>query len=196
MRKYLAVALLLFGLLAPSTALAVKLHPVGTKGADPVHDCVSHNALTKKYSTAQLKQALATMPSSVRDYTSCQNILENQLNQQLGKKVPGQTSSGSGGGGSSVLLIVIIAIVVIGGALGAFFAYRRGKSVDQAPGTPADQAPGTPADQAPGVGAASGPDSDTRPSEGGSEDPTQLQRPDNEPPEGGSEDPTRIQRPE
>lgn len=127
------VAILALALL-PSQALAIS--PVIT-------DCNAHTKLTKHYTVSQLRNALATMPADVKEYTSCYQTIEDQLYHQLGKTVPGSAGSSSGGSGiSAPILIVIIVIIVAGGGL-AYAAWRRGagggeEGGDEPPSGPAE----------------------------------------------------------
>lgn len=114
----IACAAILALVLLPSQALAVS--PV-------IADCNAHTKLTKHYSVSELRNALATMPADVKEYTSCYQTIQDQLYRQLGKTVPGSASGTSSGGSgiSTPVLIVIIVIVVVGGGL-AYAAWRRG----------------------------------------------------------------------
>lgn len=108
-------------LVLPGQALAIS--PVTT-------DCNTHNKLTHHYSVSELRNALATMPADVKEYTSCYQVIEDQLFHQLGKKAPSSGSGSSTSGGSSSflstpVLIIVILVIVLGGGL-AFIAARRG----------------------------------------------------------------------
>lgn len=104
----------------PAQALAIS--PVTT-------DCNTHNKLTHHYSVGELKHALATMPADVKEYTSCYQIIEDQLLKQVGKASAGSGAGTSTGSSSSFVstpvLIIVILVVVLGGGL-AFLAARRG----------------------------------------------------------------------
>jgi hypothetical protein len=125
LRPLLIACAAIFALtLLPSRALAIS--PV-------IADCNTHTKLTQHYTVSQLRNALATMPADVKEYTSCYQIIQDQLYHQLGKPVPG--SAGSSGGGSGIsapILIVIIAIIVVGGGL-AYAAWRRGAGGGEEP---------------------------------------------------------------
>lgn len=124
MSRRFSVALIL----ACLGALAVAASPADAESA-ATRDCYAHNKLTRHYSVSQLRTALATMPSEIKEYTDCYQVEEDQLFRQLGKPVPGtHGSSGQSSGGSFIstpLLIVIIVVVLAGGAL-ALVAARRG----------------------------------------------------------------------
>jgi hypothetical protein len=103
--------------LAPASALA--LSPV-------TGDCETHGHLTKHYSTTQLQHALKTMPTTIAEYGNCQQIIQTQLDTELGKHVKINGGPASGGGSSStVLIIVIAAVVVLICAGGGLLFWRR-----------------------------------------------------------------------
>lgn len=93
-----------------------------------VVDCNHHNMLTRSYSVARLRNALATMPPDVREYTSCYQVIDDQLLRQLGQKIPGGAgvaSTSSGGSLISTPLLIVVIVIVLGGGAGAYVAYRR-----------------------------------------------------------------------
>jgi hypothetical protein len=121
--------------LAPVLALAVLLASAGQAAAlsGPVRDCNAHNAQTQHYTIPQLRGALATMPADIKEYTSCYQVIQNQLFQQLGIIKPRGGSGGGGGSSATMPLIVgLIAILLIGGSL-AYRASRR-RAPDEPPG--------------------------------------------------------------
>lgn len=124
LRRALLIAL---GVLTILPAAALAGSPVTT-------DCYRHTMLTRHYTVAQLRAALATMPADVKEYTSCYTVIEDQLFHQLGKPVPGsgdQSGGGSSGssGGSfiSTPLLVALIVIVVGGAGFTYAAWRRGR---------------------------------------------------------------------
>jgi hypothetical protein len=104
-----------------------------TGGADAaglsgvVADCNTHTRLTHQYTVAQLRNALATMPADIKEYSDCSDVIQRQLLAQLGG-LRGHGGSGSGSGGGSFLptpVIVVLALLVLGGAGFAAYAWRR-----------------------------------------------------------------------
>lgn len=79
-------------------------------GAPVIADCQAHDALTKHYSEAELKNALATLPADVSEYTNCVQVIQTALTAAGGG---GSNGSGSGSGGSFLPTPVIIVIVVL-----------------------------------------------------------------------------------
>jgi hypothetical protein len=117
----LAVALPLVALAgAPAAASAAGL-------SAPVVDCNTHARLTHRYTVAQLRNALATMPADIKEYSDCGDVIQRQLLAQLGG-LHGNGGSGTGSGGGSFLptpVIVVLALVLLGGAGFAAYAWRR-----------------------------------------------------------------------
>ena len=119
-----ALMLALAGSLGSSGALAATL--------SPLTDCQKHQGvLTHTYTAAQLERALHSMSPSVREYTTCNGTLQNQLDKILGTQgtpVGNLTSGSSSGGGSgTVILVVVLVLVVLGGAAAAAVAWRRNR---------------------------------------------------------------------
>ena len=87
-------------------------------------DCNTHAALTQHYTVAQLRNALATMPADVNEYTNCHDVIQRALLAKLGK-----LSDAGGSGGGSFLptwLLVVLVLLVLGGAgLGAVALRNR-----------------------------------------------------------------------
>jgi hypothetical protein len=104
--------------LLPATAGAAGLSPA-------VADCNTHNHLTHHYSIAQLRNALATMPADIQEYTNCQDVIQRQLLAQLGT-LRGNRGSGSGGGSFlPTPVIVVLVLIVVGGVGFGTYAWRR-----------------------------------------------------------------------
>ena len=91
----------------------------------PVADCNAHATLTRQYSVQQLRNALATMPADIKEYTNCPDVIQRALLARLGTL---HGSGGSGEGGGSFLptrLIVVLALLLVGGAGFALYAWRQ-----------------------------------------------------------------------
>lgn len=123
-RRLLISTCLLAGLCGTGAPVALAANG-GLSGA--VSDCNRHLRLTEHYSVAQLRNALATMPADVREYTPCYGIIQNQLFKQIGQ-LPGGSGSASGGSGGSFIstpVLIVIIVIVVGGGAAAYIAYRR-----------------------------------------------------------------------
>jgi predicted PurR-regulated permease PerM len=122
-----------------------------TSGGTPqqaIADCNANQALTKHYSSATLRQALATMPAAIREYSNCYDVIEKQLLAQLGTSSTGAgttTSSSSGSVLPTWLIIVIVILALAALTFGALAIRRRRLEGPGAPGAPT-QGEGKPAD--------------------------------------------------
>ena len=158
-------------------AVACALAPAALAAPDPATvDCTTHNHLTKQYTAAELRHALATLSADVKEYTSCPDILQRALDARLGNL----HASGGGGGGSSFLptpvLVVLILLILAGAGFGGLALRRRAEAGGEtAPGS------GTAGEQ---------PTAETQIARGG-EQPTEVI----EPPDGEHEPPGGERRP-
>lgn len=90
----------------------------------PVADCSAHGKLTHHYSASQLQNALATMPTDVKEYTNCPNVIQQALLAELGRVSGG----GGGGGGGSFLpgwVIAVLVVLILAGAAAGAMALRN-----------------------------------------------------------------------
>jgi hypothetical protein len=90
-----------------------------------VSDCNTHTRLTAHYTPAQLRQALNTMPSDIKEYTNCYDLIQRQLLAEIGGI---KAKGGSGGGGSSFLptpLLIVLGVLVVAAGGFAVVARRR-----------------------------------------------------------------------
>ena len=87
MRRRLGVAAAALCLLAPAT-------PAHASGRDVLKDCSTNGRLTKKYSQAEYRSALANIPSDLDEYTDCRDQIRKA---QLGLG----GGDGSAGGGAA-----------------------------------------------------------------------------------------------
>lgn len=95
----------------------------------PVANCSANGTLTHHYSAAELRNALATMPTDVAEYTNCPDVIRRALLAELGSV--GNGSGGSGGSGSSFLpgwVIAVLVVLVLAGAAAAAIAVRNRRS--------------------------------------------------------------------
>lgn len=59
--------------------------PAAARGT-AVADCIAHGGLTRSYSVAQLRIAVATMPAHVKEYTDCYDVIQQALGAEIGGK--------------------------------------------------------------------------------------------------------------
>src|SRR5947209_5191733 len=107
----------LYGAVLPSPAGAAGVSP-------PVADCSAHGKLTRHYSVSELKNAQATMPADVAEYTNCPDVIRRALIAAIGPI----NGSGTGGGGGSFLpgwVIAVLAVLVLAGAGAGVMALRN-----------------------------------------------------------------------
>jgi hypothetical protein len=95
-------------------------------GAPVIADCQAHLRLTHHYTIPQLKNALATLPADVAEYTNCQQVIESALTHPGG---PGSNNGAGSGSGSSFLptpvLVVLVLLVLAAVTFGALWVRRR-----------------------------------------------------------------------
>jgi ABC-type transport system involved in multi-copper enzyme maturation permease subunit len=117
-----------------------------------ISDCNAHDKLTAYYSPAALRAALAQMPSDVKEYTDCYDVIEQQLFKEIGQKTSGGGTASSSSSGSSVPTWLIIVIVVLALAAITFgaIAFRRRSGGPGGPGSGGPGEGGPPGD--PGAG--------------------------------------------
>jgi hypothetical protein len=127
MRKTITLLTVLCALGAVSQS--VFLTPAAAAGLSPaVQDCDAHAQLTRHYTVAQLRTALATMPVDVKEYTNCGDVIQRALLAEVGT-LRGKGGSGSGGGSFlPTWLIVVLALLVVGGAVFGVYAWRQRSS--------------------------------------------------------------------
>lgn len=95
-------------------------------GAPVIADCDAHDSLTHQYSLAQLKNALATLPADVQEYTNCEQVIEKAITNPGG---PGKNNgAGSGSGGSFLptpVIVVLVLLILAAVTFGALSVRRR-----------------------------------------------------------------------
>jgi hypothetical protein len=94
-----------------------------------VADCEANARLTQSYTINQLRDALASIPVAVNQYSICHDVLQRALDAKLAAL---RVSGGSGSGGGSFLptwLLIVLVVLVLGGAgfgVAALRQRRRG----------------------------------------------------------------------
>jgi hypothetical protein len=138
-------------------------------------DCNDHGSLTGHYTADALRNALASMPADMREYTDCYDVIEKQLFAQLGTSPNGGSSTtGSSSGGSVLptwLVIVIVILALAALTFGALAIRRRRLEATEGPGSPdagGPEGPGPGGPEAPG-GQGDGPEAPG--GQGGPDDP-------------------------
>lgn len=110
-----------------------------------ISDCNAHGRLTASYSADVLKSALAQMPSDVKEYTDCYDVIERQLFKELGSS--GAATSPTSSSGSSFLptwlIIVIVVLALAAITFGAVAIRRRSRGPGDPPDGPGGPPPAT-----------------------------------------------------
>jgi hypothetical protein len=132
-----AIAVLALSGLAAPVALGAGGNPI-------INDCQNTGRLTHAYTLQQLQHALAVMPATVKQYTSCYDVINQGIETV---KAGHQTGPKNGGGGSFLPTWVIVILVVLVLAAVTFGAI----AIRQRRAGPGDGAP--PAGDGPGDGA-------------------------------------------
>lgn len=124
MRKFRSTLILVCALATVSAGLlAGPAQGAGLSKA--VVDCETNGKLTQSYTITQLREALATIPVAVNQYSICHDVLQRALDAKLAAI---RGSGGSGSGGGSFLptwLLIVLVVLVLGGAGSAVAALRR-----------------------------------------------------------------------
>jgi hypothetical protein len=99
----------------------------GGTASQAISDCNANGRLTSYYSPDVLKSALAQMPSDVKEYTDCYDVIERQLFKELGSSgtVTAPKSSSSSSFLPAWLIIVIVVLALAAIAFGAMAIRRR-----------------------------------------------------------------------
>jgi hypothetical protein len=131
---------------AALAAVSVSTGPAAAAtGNAIINDCQSHGRLTHSYSLQELRHALAVMPASVKQYTSCADV----INQGILTVRAGKTTGPKGGGGSFLptpVIVILVLLVLVGVTFGALAIRQRraGPPSDGPPGGGAEPSAGTP----------------------------------------------------
>jgi hypothetical protein len=132
---------------AAMSAIALPAPPALAAGNPIINDCQATGQLTHPYTVRQLRHALSVMPASVKQYTSCFDVVQNALVSARKHNGTAPASGSSKGGGSSFLptpVIIILVVVILAALTFAALAIRRrrtGPDERRDPGGPPDEAP-------------------------------------------------------
>ena len=110
------------GLIAPVSASA------GSSGAQVIADCQAHQRLTRQYTVAQLKNALATLPADIQEYSNCEQVIEAALTHAGGKGAnngAGHSTSSSSSFLPTPVIVILVLLVLAAVTFGAISVRRR-----------------------------------------------------------------------
>jgi hypothetical protein len=173
-----------------------------------INDCQAHGQLTHPYTVGQLRHALSVMPASVKQYTSCSDVVQSAL--VSARKHNGKLPVSTSGGGSSFLptpVIIILVVLILGAVTFGALAIRRRRSGPAAAedlGEPEAPAEGTRTRVMPSVPPAgsAGETAETRPMPsvppaGGADETAETRAMPSVPSEEGADEaPTHVDEPE
>lgn len=117
---------------AAAVGVALPVAPALAAGNAVINDCQSNGQLTHPYTVRQLRHALSVMPASVKQYTSCFDVVQNALVSARKHNGTAPASGSSKGGGSSFLptpVIIILVVLILGGLTFGALAIRRRRAV-------------------------------------------------------------------
>jgi hypothetical protein len=121
----------LYVLLSVSAALGSGLlaaQPALASPAQVIQDCTAHLRLTNTYPASELSQALAQMPSDVKAYTNCYDVINHALQTALAtgsQTGGGRSPSGSDSSFLPTPLIVVLVVLVLGAGGFGVVALRK-----------------------------------------------------------------------
>jgi hypothetical protein len=107
-----------------------------------INDCQANGRLTQSYTKAELRHALAIMPASVKQYTSCADVINRALTNPNSLKGSG-TGGGSGGSFLPTPVIIILVVLVLAAVTFGALAIRRRRAdqPSEGPGEPGEMPP-------------------------------------------------------
>ncbi|MFZ0040067.1 MAG: hypothetical protein WAK93_02070 [Solirubrobacteraceae bacterium] len=144
--------------------------PSATATNDPaITDCSTNGRLTHTYTLAELRHARATLPSSIKEYTNCYDVLSQAMVAALKTGTyTGGSGKSSGGSFLPTPVIVILVILILAAVTFGTLAIRRRQGGPAAAGLPGSGRPGPAAEPPSGSG---GGDPSSAPAEAQDQDP-------------------------
>jgi hypothetical protein len=119
--KLLCALVLTGGALALAAGAAT---PALAAGNPVIQDCYTHGKLTRSYTEQQLTYALHHLSAYIKQYTACQNVIQDAV-LHSGKVKSNGTGGGGGSSISTGLIIVIVVVVLAILAFGLALLRRR-----------------------------------------------------------------------
>jgi hypothetical protein len=100
-------------LIAAAIAVALSAAPSSASQTQVLSDCYQHATLTHTYTLSDLRGALATMPTAMKAYGPCADVIERALLTARGLGTNSQGNSGGGSGSSFLPTPVIIILIAL-----------------------------------------------------------------------------------
>jgi hypothetical protein len=117
--------------LTGSASLAVLVPPTALAASSSsaiIADCYAHpGGLTGHYTVAQLRTALQTMPPTVKEYSSCPDVVNHALLAAIAthRTQPGGSGGGSGSFLPTPVIVILVVLILIAVTFGAVAIRRR-----------------------------------------------------------------------
>jgi hypothetical protein len=127
-------------LIVAAAVVALSAAPSYASQTQVLSDCNQHAALTHTYTLSDLRGALATMPTPMKEYTNCSDVIQRAIIAQIGSTNGSGNTSGSSGGSflPTPVIIILIALALAAGGYAVMAVRRRGEPGD---GEPPDEPP-------------------------------------------------------
>jgi hypothetical protein len=120
----------LAALCALAPALVVAAPAQAGIGTPVLADCNANVRLTHTYTVTELRNALATMPETMREYTDCPQVIQAALAVALGhRQGNGTGTSSSGGSFLPTPVIVVLVLLALAACTFGVLALRRRRAV-------------------------------------------------------------------
>ncbi|MGI8715034.1 MAG: hypothetical protein ACR2NR_18000, partial [Solirubrobacteraceae bacterium] len=100
-----------------------------------IKDCSSKGQLTRQYPLGALRHALASMSATTRQYTNCQDVIQQAI--LAARNGHGKPPASGGGSGSSFLptpVIIILVVLILAAVTFGALAIRRRRTLSEAAG--------------------------------------------------------------
>jgi hypothetical protein len=123
-------------LIAAAAIVALSAAPSYGSQSQVLTDCSQTGALNHTYTLSDLRGALAVMPTAMREYTNCPDVIQRALLAKLGTPTGKQADTNGGSGGSFLPTPVIIILVVLAAATAGYAVMavrRRGEGDGEPP---------------------------------------------------------------
>ena len=126
MRRKLRLHAVACALAVPLAAVSVSTVPaVAATGNAVINDCQAHGRLTESYSLQELRHALAVMPASVKQYTSCSDVINQGIPTVRGGKTTGPAGRQGGSFLPTPVIVILVLLILAALTFGALAMRRR-----------------------------------------------------------------------
>jgi hypothetical protein len=126
-------------LTAATIAVALAAAPSYASQTEVLSDCYQHATLTHTYTLSDLRGALATMPTAMKAYGPCADVIERALLTARGLRTTSQGNSNGGSGGSFLptpVIVILIALALATAGYTVMAVRGRGRGRGEGDGEP------------------------------------------------------------